>query len=51
MTDMAQAPYKVVRSTRASKIGSVIGLVLFIVLVSFPTWGDRATIRLLVEIF
>jgi branched-chain amino acid transport system permease protein len=55
MTDQIQGssatPYKVVRSTRASRIGSVVGLLLFIVLVSFPTWGDRATIRLLVEIF
>tara|TARA_B100000315_G_scaffold104284_1_gene95535 strand:+ start:7468 stop:8481 length:1014 start_codon:yes stop_codon:yes gene_type:complete len=43
--------YNVLRSTRASRIGSIIGLVLFIVLVSFPTWGDRATMRLLVEMF
>jgi len=43
--------YKVLRSTRASRSGSLIGLVLFIVLVSLPSWGDRATMRLLVEMF
>jgi branched-chain amino acid transport system permease protein len=29
----------------------VIGFILFIILVSLPNWGDRATIRLFVEIF
>jgi branched-chain amino acid transport system permease protein len=43
--------YKVVRSTPASRIGSVIGLIIFLILVSLPSWGDRATIRLFVEIF
>jgi len=43
--------YKVVRSTSASQVGSMIGLILLITLVSLPYWGDRATIRLFVEIF
>ena len=55
MTDNIQnnsaTSFKVVRSTPASRIGSIIGLILLIVLVSFPNWGDRATIRLFVEIF
>ncbi|HIF59588.1 MAG TPA: branched-chain amino acid ABC transporter permease [Rhodospirillales bacterium] len=55
MTDYSEntnvTSYKVVRSTPASRIGSVIGFILFIILVSLPNWGDRATIRLFVEIF
>ena len=51
MTDQTSSLYQVVRSTRTSRIGAYVGLVLFIVLVSFPSWGDRATIRLLVEMF
>lgn len=43
--------YKVIRSTRVSKVGGVIGIVLFLAFLSFPLWGDRATIRLFVEIF
>ncbi len=43
--------YKVLRSTRASRSGSIIGFALFAILVSLPFWGDRATMRLLVEMF
>ena len=48
-TDLAE--YKVVRSTPASRTGTIIGLILLVILVSLPSWGDRATIRLFVEIF
>ncbi|MBT4590264.1 MAG: branched-chain amino acid ABC transporter permease [Rhodospirillaceae bacterium] len=48
---MTDTSYKVIRSTRASRIGSIIGLILFAILVSYPSWGDRATMRLLVEMF
>ena len=55
MTDYIQnnqtPSFKVVRATPASRVGSIIGVILLIVLVSFPNWGDRATIRLFVEIF
>ncbi len=42
---------RVARSTRASRAGAVFGLVLVLVLVSLPYWADRASMRLLVEIF
>jgi branched-chain amino acid transport system permease protein len=55
MTDQIKtnhaSSYKVLRSTPASRIGTVLGLILFLLLLSFPAWGDRATIHLFVEIF
>ena len=42
---------RVVRSTRTSRIGMAVGAVLVLVLLTLPFWGDRASMRLLVEIF
>ena len=42
---------RVQRSTRTSRAGAAFGLVALVVLVSLPYWGDRALMRLLVEIF
>ena len=42
---------RVLRSTPASRIGAAAGLALLAVLASLPFWGDRASMRLLVEIF
>ena len=42
---------RVVHSTRASRIGMSVAAVLILVLLTVPWWGDRATMRLLVEIF
>ncbi len=42
---------RVARSTRASRLGAGVGLPLLLVLISLPFWGDRASMRLLVEVF
>ena len=42
---------RVQRSTSASRAGMAFGLVAVVVLASLPYWGDRALMRLLVEIF
>ena len=42
---------RVQRSTPASRAGMAFGLVAVVVLASLPYWGDRALMRLLVEIF
>ncbi len=47
----AQGRYSVIRSTRASRGGAVAGILLLLILAAAPWWADRATMRLLVEIF
>ncbi|MBL6958000.1 MAG: branched-chain amino acid ABC transporter permease [Rhodospirillales bacterium] len=42
--------FSVERSTRTSRIGSVIGAVLLLVLISVPFWGGRAEMRFIVEV-
>ena len=42
---------RVQRSTPASRAGMAFGLAAVVVLISLPYWGDRALMRLLVEIF
>ena len=42
---------RVVHSTRASRIGMSVAAVLILVLLTVPWWGDRASMRLLVEVF
>ena len=49
--DKQRSSYKVARSTLVSRGGVVVGIILLLVFLSFPVWGDRATIRLFVEIF
>ena len=52
MTEAAtQGGYSVIRSTRASRGGAVAGILLLLFLAAAPWWADRATMRLLVEIF
>jgi len=43
--------YRVLRSTRASKIAAVLGLTLLIALIAAPWWAGRADMRLLGELF
>ena len=45
------ARYRVERSTRTSRAGAVAGIVLLAGLIVLPYWGDRALMRLLVEVF
>jgi len=45
------AQYRVLRSTLASKIAAVLGLVLLIALIAAPWWAGRADMRLLGELF
>lgn len=47
----ARGRYSVIRSTRASRGGAVAGILLLLFLAAAPWWADRATMRLLVEIF
>lgn len=47
----ARTSHKVERSTRTSRAAGILGVVLLIVLISFPYWGGRADMRLMVEIF
>ncbi len=47
----AQGRYSVIRSNRASRGGAVAGILLLLFLAAAPWWADRATMRLLVEIF
>lgn len=51
MSSGAPAPYSVVRSTRASRAGVVLGALLLVVLIAGPFWLGRADMRLAVEIF
>lgn len=49
MTD--RSSYAVLRSTKASRFGAILGVVLLAVLIAGPYFLDRASMRLLVEIF
>jgi branched-chain amino acid transport system permease protein len=49
MTDTPS--YTVLRSTRASRVGAIFGAILLAVLLAGPFFFDRASMRLLVEIF
>ncbi len=48
---VTQTSHKVERSTRTSQVAGFLSVVLLIVLISFPYWGGRADMRLMVEIF
>ena len=43
--------YRVERSTRASRLGGVFGLILLALLIAVPYASDRALMRLLIEMF
>ena len=43
--------YRVERSTPASRIGTIAGALLLLALVALPYWGDRASMRLAIEVF
>jgi branched-chain amino acid transport system permease protein len=43
--------YRVVRGTPASRAGTAVALLLLVLLASLPSWAERGTMRLLVEIF
>src|SRR3954465_8954580 len=43
--------YRVVRGTPASRVGTAVALLLLVLLASLPSWAERGTMRLLVEIF
>ena len=43
--------YRIERSTLASRVGAAAALVLVLALVALPFWGDRAQMRLAVEMF
>lgn len=47
----ARDEYTVSRSTRASRIAAVVGLLVLLALVAAPYWAGRADLRLLGEIF
>jgi branched-chain amino acid transport system permease protein len=42
---------RVDRATRASRTGMAAAVIVLVLLVSLPYWGDRGTMRLLVEVF
>jgi len=48
---MSQGKYQVEHATRSSRIGVVLIATALVVLALAPNWGDRATLRLLAEIF
>jgi len=48
---MSQGKYQVAHATRSSRIGVVLIAIAFAVFVFAPYWGDRATLRLLAELF
>ena len=43
--------YRVVRSTMATRLAMVAGLVLFVAFASLPSWGTSGLMKLLVEFF
>ena len=43
--------FLVQRSTMASRLGMVIGILMVAIFISVPYWGGRADMRLLVEVF
>lgn len=47
----ARDEYTVSRSTRASRVAAVVGLLVLVALVAAPYWAGRADLRLLGEIF
>lgn len=47
----SSASYSVVRSTRASRIGAILGALVLLALIAGPTWLGRADMRLMVEVF
>lgn len=46
----APPPYAVIRSTRASRAFAIICLVAIAAIVTLPFWGDRASLRIGIEI-
>ena len=46
----AAQPYRIERSTRASRVGLALSLVAVAALVALPLWGDGGSLRLIVEI-
>ena len=48
---MSQGKYQVAHATRSSRIGVVLIAIAFAVFAFAPYWGDRATLRLLAELF
>jgi branched-chain amino acid transport system permease protein len=48
---MSQRKYQIEHATRSSRIGVAAIAVALVVLALAPFWGDRATLRLLAEIF
>lgn len=46
---MSISNYRVSRSTQASKIGAVVGLLVLALLISVPFWAGRGDMRLIVE--
>ena len=51
MTDGSFTNYRVQRSTPASRLGGIFGIVVLALLIAVPYTGDRALMRLLVEMF
>jgi branched-chain amino acid transport system permease protein len=51
--DPSGAPlrYRVSQTTSATRVTAVLGVTVFVVLVSLPAWGDSGTLRLLAEVF
>lgn len=47
---MASRSFAIVRSTPASRVGLIIGLLLIVALVTAPWWAGRANVRLLGEV-
>ena len=48
---MNRQGYKVVRSSRSSRVAAVVGLVLIVILIAAPWWAGRADMRLMGELF
>lgn len=47
---MSTASYTVERATRASRVAAALGVVLLVLAVSLPWWGDNVAMRSVVEI-
>jgi len=47
---MSVTAYRIERSTQASRMGAIAGVILLVVLISLPFWGGRADMRTIVEI-
>ncbi|MEM9630427.1 MAG: branched-chain amino acid ABC transporter permease [Pseudomonadota bacterium] len=48
---MTTSSYRISRSSPASRVAAVMGLIILIVLIAAPWWAGRADMRLLSEIF